>query len=138
MIRNTALAIASSLLLSGCGGMLHGKAIAESQIAVFHQELDAGRFDAIYAAAAPEFRSGAPKEKVFELFSAIEKKLGKVQSTSTTSYNARMFNLVTTVILAEETRFAHGTGTETFTFRVDGDKAKLVGYNINSLDMMTK
>ena len=138
MNRNILFAIVPCLLLSGCGDTIHGKSVAEPQIAAFHQNLDARRFEEIYSAASPEFRRAAPKEKVFALFSAIGEKLGKVQAASTTSWNVRTFNFVTTVVLVEGTRFEHGAGTETFTFRVDGDKASLVGYNINSLDMLTR
>jgi len=138
MIQNLIVGLALCLLLSGCGDTIKGKSVAEPQIAVFHQRLDAERFDEIYSTASDEFRGAAPKEKVLELFSAIEKKLGKVKSSSTKTWNVRTFNFVTTVVIVTETEFEHGKGTETFTFRVAGDKASLVGYNINSLDMMTR
>ena len=126
------------VLLSGCGDTIKGKAVAEPQIAIFHAKLDAQRFDEIYSATGDDFKKAAPKEKVLQLFSAIERKMGKVKSSTTTNWNVSTFNFVTTVVLAAETQFEKGTGTETFTFRVSGDKATLVGYNINSLDMMIR
>jgi len=137
-MRNLILIPILALLLSGCGDTFKGKAVAEPQIAVFHERLDAGRYEEIYAAANDDFRKAAPKEKVLQLFSAIGKKLGKVKSSATKSWNVKTFNLVTTVVFGVETQFEQGTATETFTFRVAGDQATLVGYNINSLDMMSR
>ena len=34
--------------------------------------------------------------------------------------------------------FEQGTGTEVFTFEMDGDKAVLVGYKINSKELILK
>ena len=137
-MRNLIVILVTCLVLSGCGDAINGKSLAEPQIAIFHANLNAGRFDEIYAAAGDEFKKAAPKEKVLQLFAAIEKKLGKVTSSSTTTWNVRSFNFVTTVVLVADTKFEKGAGTETFTFRVSDDKATLVGYNINSLDMMTQ
>lgn len=126
------------LLLSGCGDAVHGKAIAEPQVALFHDRLNNGQFDTIYGEASAEFRGAAPKAQVVQLFSAIERKLGKVKSASTKTWNISSFNFNARVVLVVEPRFEHGTGTETFTFRVSGGKAVLLGYSINSIDMLTQ
>ncbi|MGH8020949.1 MAG: hypothetical protein ACREIA_22235 [Opitutaceae bacterium] len=130
--------LVSCALLAGCSDTVKGKFVAEPQVAVSHQRLNAKQFEGIYTEAHDDFRKAAPKGKVLELFSAIDRKLGPAKSWSTTNWNVRTFNFVTTVVLVEDTTFERGRGTETFTFRVSGDKATLVGYNINSLDMMTK
>jgi hypothetical protein len=137
-MRYLILVLTSCVALCGCGDTIKGKSVAEPQIAVFHADLNAKRFDKIYAAAGDEFRKAAPKEKVLQLFTVIEKKLGPVVSTSIKSWNVKTFNFVTTVVLVADTKFEKGSGTETFTFQVSGEKALLVGYNINSLDMMTQ
>ena len=117
---------------------MKGKGIAESQIAAFHEKLNAGDFDQIYSTSDDAFRKAAPKEQALKLFSAIQKKLGKETSCSTKTWSVNTFNFVTTVVLVVETEFEHGKGTEKFTFHVSNGKASLVGYNINSLDMMTQ
>jgi len=132
------LAMAISLALCACTDTIKGKSVAEPKIAVFHERLNAGQYDEIYSEASDEFRSAASKEKVFALFSAIDNRLGKVKSSSIKTWNVKTFNFVTTVIFLVETQFERGAGTETLTFRVSGDNAALVGYNINSLDMMTR
>jgi hypothetical protein len=40
------------------------------------------------------------------------------------------------VTLVQETTFARGKGTETFTYTIKSGKAVLAGYNINSMDML--
>ena len=138
MTRNLILGFVICLLITGCGDTIKGKTIAEPQVAAFHEKLNAGRFDEIYSTADEAFHKAAAKEKALELFSAIGKKLGKAKSSSTKTWKVNTFNLVTTVVLVVETEFEHGKGTETFTFRVSDGKASLIGYNINSLDMMTR
>ena len=136
MKRSVFLAVIMSLLLLGCTDIIKGKSVAEPKVAVFHDRFNEGQYEEIYSEAADAFKKAAPKEKVLALFSAIDSKLGKVQSSSITTWNVKNFNLVTTVVLVSDTQFELGTGTETFTFRVSGDKAALLGYNINSMDMM--
>ena len=138
MKRSVFLTVIMSLLLLGCTDTIKGKSVAEPKVAVFHDRFNAGQYEEIYSEAADEFQKAAPKEKVLALFSAIDRKLGKVMSSSIKTWNVKTFNLVTTVVLVADTQFEQGTGTETFTFRVSGDKATLLGYNINSMDMMTR
>ena len=138
MKRSVFLMVIMALLLLGCTDMIKGKSVAEPKVAVFHDRFNEGQYEEIYSEAADEFKKAASKEKVLALLSAIDSKLGKVQSSSITTWNVKSFNLNTTVVLVSDTEFELGTGTETFTFRVIGDKATLLGYNINSMDMMTR
>jgi hypothetical protein len=138
MKRYLFLLLSSSLILFACTDTIKGKSVAEPKVAVFHEQLNEGQYEEIYAEASDDFRGAAPKEKVIALFSAMDNKLGKVKSSLIKTWNVRTYNFVTTVVLVADTQFEHGAGTETFTFRVSGDKATLLGYNINSLDMMTR
>ncbi len=138
MLKKLFLSIVACLALGGCGDTIAGKVVAESAVGRFHDSLNSKRYDEVYSAASDDFRKAAAKGKALELFAAIDRKLGRSKRFTTTNWNVRTFNFVTTVVLVEDTTFERGKGTETFTFRVSGDKAVLVGYNINSLDMMTK
>jgi hypothetical protein len=138
MKRSVFLMVIMSLLLPGCTDIIKGKSLAEPRVAVFHDRFNEGQYEEIYSEAADEFKKAASQEKVLALFAAIDSKLGKVQSSSITTWNVKTFNFVTTVVLVSDTQFELGAGTETFTFRVNGDKATLLGYNINSMDMMTR
>jgi len=138
MKRSIFLPIVIFLAVLGCPDTIKGKSVAEPKIAVFHDRFNAGQYEEIYSEAAEEFQKAAPKEKVLALFSAMDRKLGKVKSFSMKTWKVNTFNLVTTVILVTDTQFEQGSGVETFTFRVSGDKATLLGYNINSTDMLIR
>ena len=138
MKRLVFLTVIMSLLLLGCTDIIKGKSVAEPRVAVFHDRFNEGQYEEIYAEAADDFKKAASKETVLALFAAIDSKLGKVESSSITNWNVKNFNFVTTVVLVSDTQFELGAGTETFTFRVNGDKATLLGYNINSMDLMTR
>jgi len=68
----------------------------------------------------------------------VQRKLGKVTQTTTVGFNVRTFNFTTTVDLTQNTTFEQGTGVETFEFEMAGGKAVLVGYHINSKDLILK
>src|SRR4051794_14485561 len=102
MMRKIVIGMFVCLALSGCGDTIHGKSVAEPQVAIFHASLDTARFEEIYSGASDKFRRAASKGEVIALFSAIEKKLGKVKSSSTKTWNVRSFNFVTTVVLVED------------------------------------
>lgn len=138
MILRLLLTLTVCTAFVGCGDMLKGKSLAEPEVAKFHARLNQKKFAEIYTTAHEDFRKAATKEKVVELFSAIDRKLGTAKSWTTKTWNTRTINLTTTAVLVVDTVFEKGAGTETFTFRISDDSATLVGYNINSLDMLTK
>jgi Protein of unknown function (DUF4019) len=124
--------------LFGCGGMIKGKPAAERAIAHFHNLYNEGKVDEIWTDADPGFRSASTKEKYEALMAAVQRKLGKVVSSSNSIWNVRSFNMKTTVLMNQDTKFENGQGIESFTFAVNGTNAVLVGYNIQSADLITK
>ena len=128
----------AGLGVSGCHDLIHGKAEAEPKVALFHQQLNDGRYDEIYATAGAPFREAIPREKATALFAAIIRKLGPETDCTLANWNVRVAHGTTTVVLLEETTFESGKGRETFTFRVSGADVELVGYNIDSADMLLK
>ena len=125
-------------LLAGCGGITSGKAAAENGVAQFHAQYNLGKIDDIWDQADPQFRTSTPKQKYDDLMEAIQRKLGKVTSTSNSNWRVQSFNLKTTVLMAQTTTFEHGQGTESFAFVIQGTNAVLAGYNIQSMDLITK
>jgi hypothetical protein len=132
------LTLSTALFASGCGGMFQGKQAAEQGVAEFHKLYNDGKLAEIYSSGHSKFKNAATEKEFLELMGAVERKLGKVTQTSNTGFNVRTFNLTTTVALNQNTTFEQGTGTEVFTFQMEGDKAMLVGYNINSKDLILK
>jgi hypothetical protein len=138
MTRVTSLiALLLASLLSSCNPIKSSRS-AEAAVVQFHTQLDKGEFADIYKATHPEFKKVSDEKSFTELLAAVHRKLGLVRSSEKSSWNVNSYNLKTNVILTYSTKFAEGTGTETFTYRIDGDKALLLGYNINSQDLITK
>ena len=130
-------ALAVALLgLQGCG-VSTAKPKAEAAVAAFHRQLDAGQFDAIWDGADESFRNATAHEKYAAFVGAVHRKLGQVVKTTTANWSVRNYNLQTSVVLLQQTEFEHGSGTETFTYLVKGDAVKLVGYNIQSTELVT-
>lgn len=123
---------------AGCSDTINGVEIAEPAVKRFRTQLAAHQYEKIYDTAAPGFRGGASKELVGRLFSAIERKLGAFKSAEQINWNVNTQNMTTTVVLVYATKYAEGEATETFTFLVEDEKPSLLGYNINSFDMMIK
>ncbi len=132
------LLVLLSLILSGCRDTINGKATAEPAVAGFREKMKAHDYEAIYSNAAAEFRSATPKEKVLALFAAIDRKLGPIKESTLVNWNVNTFNNKTHAVMVYSSKFAEGDATETFTYRVDDQRAVLVGYNIASLDMLIK
>lgn len=134
----TILGFAVLLFLTGCSESINGKPIAEAQIDIFHDQINANSFAEIYESAHQDFQSNTSKEITDKLFAAIRRKLGRVESFETINWSVNTHNTVTTVVLVSKTKFTDGEASETFTYRVDGEQASLIGYNINSLDMLIR
>jgi len=133
-----ALVIFSAMALVGCGGFTKGKPAAEKAIARFHDSYNQGKLDDIWKSADSTFRTASTQQKYDDFIGAVRRKLGKVTTTSNIGWNVRSFNLKTTVLMAQKTVFENGQGSESFTFAISGTNAVLVGYNIQSMDLITK
>jgi hypothetical protein len=134
--RLAGLAVAILLGLEGCG-ISSVKPRAEAAMGVFHEQLDAGDFDAIWNSADDAFRKATPRPNFEKFIQAVHRKLGRVVKTSNTGWNMRSFNFKTSIVLQQNTEFEHGSGTEVFTYTTNGDEVKLLGYNVNSMDLVT-
>ena len=118
--------------------MLKGKKPAEQSVADYHKLYNDAKLAEIYSAGHAKLKTAATEQQFLEFVGTVHRKLGKVTQTSNTGFNFRTYNLTTTVVLTQNTTFEQGTGTETFTFQIEGEKAVLVGYNIHSKDLILK
>jgi hypothetical protein len=131
------LALASLAFFSACTfNFVKGKDDAEKAVSVFHQRLDAGQYEEIYADLADEFKNVSTKEETLELFEAVTRKLGKTRSTTLQSWNAQTTLGGNFISLVYETEFEQGKGVENFTFIMKGKEAKIAGYHVNSKAFM--
>jgi hypothetical protein len=130
------LVLAGLLVLSGCSSSDELGA-SEKEIARFHTQLDAGQFDAIYAAAAPEWKNVSTQPDTIQLFTGIHNKLGSFVSGTQSGWKVNYGTGGTTIIIVYDSKFEKGDGQETFTFQRSGGSIQLVGYNINSRALIT-
>ncbi|MCY3020850.1 MAG: hypothetical protein NTW87_17675 [Planctomycetota bacterium] len=125
-------------LVAGCGGMTQGTSAAAAAIVHIHEQMNQGQFEEIWNESDAKLRAATPKEKYLEFMNAVKKKLGKVVSSQNAGWRVNNINATTSVIMTEKAKFEQGEGTEVFTFVMDGEKAVLVGYNIQSRDLVVK
>ena len=104
---------------------------------MFHKQLNAGDLNTIWNAADDAFKENSSREQHEKFMNAVHRKLGKVMKTSTVNWSVKSHNLKTMVVLVQQTQFERGTGTEEFTFIAKGKGVKLLGYNVNSMDLIT-
>ena len=114
------------------------KSFAEHATVDFHEMLDAGQFDAIYAGAGQELKDVAKQQDFVALLQAVHKKLGNLRSTVPQGWNVNYQTSGTFVTLGYATHYAEGDASEQFVYRIKDGKALLVGYNINSNALILK
>jgi len=132
------MTLAALVALAACSDTVHGVEYAEPAVAQFRDMMKAGQFEQIYDSAAPEFRNAISRTDGVALFSAIDRKLGKLDHADKISWNVNTRNMTTLVVLAYRSKYHDGEATETFTIKVDDGKGAIIGYNIDSLAMLIK
>ena len=125
----------AALFLVSCGAQ---EAIedASNEVTMFHNSLDSEDYEGIWRSTGPALREVTSQEDFTKLLSAVHLKLGDVESTEQVNWRVNSTTDGTFAIVVMDTVFVEGTGQETFTFQREGEGLNLVGYNINSADMM--
>ncbi|MCJ2181367.1 DUF4019 domain-containing protein [Novosphingobium sp. 1949] len=122
--------------LGGCG-IKESFEKADVAIGQFHRELDAGAIGRIWTTADPDLRQATSQADFEKLLGAVHAKLGKVRTTKQVGWNTNATTGGTFLTATMQTTFEKGTGVEQFVYRKGKDDAlTLVGYNIQSRDMM--
>jgi hypothetical protein len=129
--------IVATLAYVGCNPV-KGMTAADQAVKDFHSKLDAADFKGIYDAAHADFKDASTEKDFTAILEAVHRKLGNVQSSERVSWNINSYNLKTNVESSCKTKFADGEATESFIHRLEGDRAVLYGYNINSTELITK
>ena len=130
------LALVLALLLGACSVSANTEA-AEGGVAQFHAALNAGQHAEIYDSSANDMKSSITKEQFVAFLAGVQRKLGHFQSGKTIGWNVNSTTGGTFVTLNREAQFEKGPGTEEFVFRMQGDRATLAGYHINSNLLLT-
>lgn len=119
------LGLVGALALSGCGADVTA---GEQAVTAFHQQLNAGQYDAITHATGPLL----PAATLLPILTMVHTQLGNVTASDRTGVNTAINNGVHTVSLTYNTTFQHGTGTESFVLNVADGHATLNGYGVDT------
>ena len=122
--------------LAGCSDLTSAQPAAESAVVDFHNSYNAKQYKSIFDAAHDDFKKATDFDSFSEFMEAVHSKLGNMVSSENQTWNAKSFNFTTTMVLQQKTAFEKGEGIETFTYRIEDKKAVLLGYNINSRDLI--
>ena len=128
--------IALTLLLCACSPTL-STADSEATVGKFHQQFAASSFEEIYDNASPELKDATSKEKFVSFMTMARRKLGTVQSTKQSGWHVTDSKMGDFIDLTYSTTFEHGQGIESFRFRTDHGPPQLIGYKIDSRDLVT-
>jgi hypothetical protein len=111
-------------------------AAGEHAVQRVHALLDAGDGAQIVTEADPLFTSKSSAAVATQFFHDLHAAFGAVQSSSLNTWmvNQQLTTDVSATFLRMDyrTQFAAGPATETFTWRIDGDRMLLAGYHIDS------
>jgi len=137
--RNIKQLLLTSLLITATScSFTKGKALAESAVTQFHNQYNAGQFHDIYNQADDGFKKSDTESHMVEFFEALHRKLGPVKGANQTGWYVNATTDGTIVTLRYEMELSEGKGSEEFVFRVNGDKALLYNYHVNSPLLITK
>ena len=134
---NLILVCALSLTAAACGMKQH-KENAEQAVAKFHQQLNASQFQDMYTQSDKLFQQSTSQADAVALFEAVHRKLGTVNNATSAGWHVNATPTGTFVTLGYEVDFSEGKGQEQFVFKMNGNQALLVNYNVNSPLLITK
>lgn len=122
---------------AGCSASVDTTA-AKAAVTDFHARLDRAEFAGIYADTGKELKALASESDFTTLLEAVHRKLGPVTSSECKSWRVNFGTGGNVLSLGYQTTFRDGTGVEEFGFLTVDGKPTLVGYHINSKEMLLK
>ena len=124
-------------IVAGCSMSADTK-VAERAVDTFHEMLNEGQFDAIYATASDELKKAAKREDFVALLDAVHRKLRTTKSWTKKGWTVNYHTSGTFVTLNYSTIYDGGDAAEQFVYRLQDGKALLAGYHINSNALVLK
>ncbi len=127
-------------MISGClSSMTNGEQQAKSLAVTMHQKMTNNDLAGIYDGASQRYKDAVTREKSDDLFSAISRKLGAPGDCKQQGFNMNATTSGTILKLTCETKFSKdATGTETFAWIKSGDQYQLLGYHIESEELIER
>lgn len=112
--------------------------MSDTQVAAFHQKLNQEQYHDIYANSTRQFQKASSEQDITQLFNAIHTKLGNAVSSNRTNVFVNATTSGNFVRCNYDTTFERGKGQETFNWLLVNDQLTLMGYNIESRDLVVK
>jgi hypothetical protein len=119
-------------LTISCSSIMKGKALGETAVEKFHNQINAKQFSEIYNQADDEFKKSVTEQQWSDLLNMVHRKLGTVTKSDQSGWNTNSTTAGTFATITCEVEFAEGKGTEQFVFHIIDDKALLYNYNVTS------
>jgi len=130
-MRNCLAFVVASLGLVGCSPGADVPA-AEHAIVEFHSDLNAANFQKIYSAGDAELKSATTDAMFSKILNAVHSKLGLFKTGKSAGWNDNVTTGGHFVTISYQAAYQKGSAVESFIYRIDGNRAALVGYHINS------
>jgi len=107
-------------------------ATAEREVQRFHELAADQEFSRIYEQSTDEFKRAATPEQFRSILEMIDERLGRVRRTNRDGWHVNYTGAGKIVTLTYNTQFERGRGTEQFVYRINNDRARLLGFHVNS------
>ena len=124
------LMAAALAFTTACSGTASVKE-AEAKVAIFHQNLDSEKYEAIWNDSSEEITGTEGKEKLVGLLGAIHARFGKVKATKQTGWKVNVNNGVHSTEVTMTTTYEKGSLEEHFVFKGTDNGLKLAGYQFD-------
>lgn len=126
--------------LSGCFGALKGGSDQALKLeTALHQQMAQGDVAGIYNGADQRYRDAITRDKSDALFTSIVRKLGVPTDCKQGGTFIQVGTIGTTIRSDCQTTFSkNATGKETFVWIKSGGQYRLLGYNINSAELIER
>jgi len=129
--------LVAGLLVWRCGSALMRTArMSDQAVGTFHSQLNSGSYETIFSEADSAFRGAAPRQELLAFLVAVHQKLGIAQHANLQTINVTTTTSGTFATTIYSTKFEKGDAIETFTWRVTGTRLILVGYNVQSRQLI--
>jgi hypothetical protein len=132
-----ATAVIVALLLGRCGWSIYQSAQASDRsVAEFHKKLNSEQYQDLYATADSSFKNNGKKGELEDFLRTVHEKLSDAANFRNINVNVTLAGKFVTGIY--QSKFTRGEAVETFTWRLEGKRLLLVGYNVQSRELLRK
>lgn len=134
---NSTIAAAFLFGITGCGVAKNTK-VAEAEVERFHQHWNANEFQAVFDEGHVGLRTAQPAERLIATLERVKKTYGNLQSSTKRSWGFHSDNGQNDIRLSYDSAYEHGAAVEQFVYRMTGDRALLLTYDIMSPETAAK